>query len=79
MVAHAIPNFSKLHEAAMRTLVSTPPEIILHPGTPPSGLFVISDGECEVLSAHGDHHLEYLVNGDFFGEELLSGETDGQA
>ena len=55
-----------------RTLVSTPPDIVLHPNTAPAGLFVIDEGECAVFD-RGTRCFE-LGRGDFFGEELLTGE-----
>ena len=39
----------------MRTVVATPPEIILHPGVSPMGLFVIEEGECDVFTPDGEY------------------------
>ena len=57
----------------MRTMVSTPMDVILHPGIVPPGLFVLSDGDCEVLTSQ-NRKIYDLCKGDFFGEELLTGE-----
>ena len=57
----------------MRIVVSTPPDIFLHPNTPPAGLFVIDEGDCAVYD-RGKRCFE-LGKGDFFGEELLTGEV----
>lgn len=81
-----VPLFSDLSRRELSAVQSIlhrreyePDEVLFRQGNPGVGMYVIQEGEIEILREPADATLAELTDGDFFGELALLNETPRSA